>query len=149
MSVTTRAARGEDEARCKALLEVLGAADNQRPAPPGFHAVFEKLLTEERGRVIVAEEAGVVLGMATVSYNVALRYDGEYCQLEELIVDPAARGKNLGGLLVQRTIADASERGCAEFGLYLVVHTEHNRSFYEKYGLRAVGTEMRLPLNSD
>ncbi|NKB97085.1 MAG: GNAT family N-acetyltransferase [Pseudomonadales bacterium] len=149
MSVAIRAGRLEDVENCRALLEILGAADSQRQAPPGFTTIFEKLLTEERGRVIVAEEAGVVLGMATVSYNIALRYDGEYCQLEELIVDPSARGKNVGGLLVQQTIADATARGCAEFGLYLVEHTEHNRPFYEKYGLLAVGTEMRMPLKKD
>lgn len=149
MSVAIRAGRLEDVESCRSLLEILGAADNQRQAPPGFNTIFEKLLTEERGRVVVAEEAGVVLGMATVSYNIALRYDGEYCQLEELIVDPSARGKNVGGLLVQQTIADAKARGCAEFGLYLVEHTEHNRPFYEKYGLQAVGTEMRMPLNKD
>ena len=39
--------------------------------------------------------------MATVSYNLALRYRGEYCQLEELIVDPNARGKKVGVLLVE------------------------------------------------
>jgi hypothetical protein len=33
----------------------------------------------------------------TVSYNLAIRYAGEYAQLEELIIDPAACGKNIGG----------------------------------------------------
>ena len=39
-----------------------------------------------------------ILGMASISFNLALRYNGEYCQLEELIVDQNARGKNVGGL---------------------------------------------------
>jgi len=95
----------------------------------------------------VAEAAGVVLGMASVSYRPAMRYGGEYCQLEELIVDPTARGKNVGGLLVQATLDQARQRGCAEYGLYLVASTEGNAAFYAKYGFEKVGSELRQALN--
>ncbi len=71
----------------------------------------------------------------------AIRYAGEYAQLEELVVDPAARGKgqgargkNLGGLLVKTATQRARKRGCAEFGLYRREATEQNRPLYEKYG---------------
>ena len=100
----------------------------------------------DRGEVHIAEEDGVVLGLAAVSYNLAMRYGGDYCQLEELIVDPAARGKNAGGLLVQATVDRARERDCAEYGLYLVESTEHNLPFYEKYGFEKVGSELRQSL---
>ena len=76
-----------------------------------------------------------------------MRYGGEYCQLEELIVTPAARGKNVGGRLVQGAIDNARARGCAEMGLYLLETTEHNRGFYAKYGFEVIGTEMRMKLN--
>ena len=91
----------------------------------------------------MAENDDALLGCATVSYNLAIRYGGEYCELEELIVDPNARGLNLGRLLVQRTIDDARARGCSEMGLYLVPTTETNRGFYEKLGFEVTGTEMR------
>lgn len=92
---------------------------------------------------MVAETDDGIVGCATVSYNLAVRYGGEYCQLEELIVDESARGLSLGRILVQRTIDDANRRGCAEMGLYLVSTTEGNRGFYEKLGFEVVGTEMR------
>ena len=145
MSIIIRSAVIEDKARCYDLLETLrgttGEAAAGQKLPVGN--TFDQLLLKQRGEIIVADEAGELLGMATVSYNLALRYSGEYCQLEELIVAPAARGKNIGGLLVQRTVENARARGCGEFGLYLVESTEHNRPFYEKYGFVAVGTEMR------
>ena len=106
------------------------------------------LLSKERGQITVAVEDGTVLGMATVSFNLALRYGGEYCQLEELIVSPRARGRNLGGRLVQTVVEIASTRGCAEIGLYLLESTEHNRPFYAKYGFEGVGSEMRQRLNT-
>ncbi|MFC1886953.1 GNAT family N-acetyltransferase [Thermodesulfobacteriota bacterium] len=149
MSITIRNAEINDKERCLELLDALGVATGSSTGSrktPAAGDVFELLLSGERGRIIVAEEAGAILGMATVSYNLAVRYGGEYCQLEELIVDSAARGKNVGGQLVQKTVDNARERGCAEYGLYLLESTEHNRPFYAKYGFETIGTEMRQRL---
>ncbi len=136
-----RDANESDKARCQALLALLNDS-----ASEAAENVFDELLGQGRGQVIVAEHEGSIVGMATVSYNLAMRYGGEYCQLEELIVDPEARGLKAGGALVEATLANARSRGCAEYGLYLVAHTEHNQPFYEKYGLERVGSEMRCPL---
>ena len=84
--------------------------------------------------------------MASICFNLALRYNGEYCQLEELIVDQNARGKNVGGLLIEETIRLTKTRGCKDFGLCLLESTKHNQTFYEKYGFIKVGEEMRQPL---
>lgn len=144
MAVNLRDARAEDREHCNELLAQLTAATGGPPRRQVHH--FDELLTQERGQILLAEEDGTILGMATVSYNLAFRYPGEYCQLEELIVSPDARGKNVGGLLIEGTIDNAKRRGCSEFGLYLIETTEKNRPFYEKYGFRAVGTEMRQTL---
>ena len=142
MTIGIRTATNSDQARCLELIEQL--TGGTRVA--GWAATFEALLDARRGEVLVADEAGTLLGVATVSYNLAIRYAGEYAQLEELIVDPAARGKNVGGLLVGTAVERARTRGCAEFGLYLLESTEHNRPFYEKYGFEYVGSEMRQRL---
>ena len=114
---------------------------------PGI--VFDNLLDQTRGQVLVAEEDGRQLGLASLSFNLAMRYGGEYCQLEELVVDPDARGKNIGGLLMTESVRLAKQRGCPDFGLYLVESTEHNRAFYEKYGFIYVGSELRQRLDED
>lgn len=142
MTITIRDARGGDKERCLELLGQLGAFAEQE-VHAGAGETFDRLLDQRRGRIIVAEEERAILGFASVSYNVAMRYGGEYCQLEELIVDPAGRGKNIGGQLVQATVEQARARGCPEFGLYLVAATERNQPFYEKYGFVRVGSEMR------
>ena len=147
MSIVLRYDNAADLTHCVALLTALQTDTSSKQGPP-LTEIFEQLLTKARGQIVVAEEGGVILGMVTVSYNLAMRYGGEYCQLEELIVTPAARGKKLGGLLVQKVIDNAKNRGSAEIGLYLVETTEHNRPFYEKYGFVALGTEMRQLLLS-
>ena len=145
MTIELRDANKGDVPSCIEMLAELRSATGSKQGPP-LQEVFTSLLSKERGQVVVAEEAGVILGMVTVSYNLAMRYGGEYCQLEELIVTPAARGRKLGGLLVQKIVDNAQARGCREVGLYLVETTEHNRPFYEKYGFLVVGTEMRQSL---
>lgn len=142
MPIQIRLALAEDEHRCLELLFMLPGKEHKTDRS----AVFQALLTRERGQILVAEEDGMLLGSASVTFNLAMRYGGEYCQLEELIVDPAARGKKLGGLLLEATIAEARARGCAEYGLYLVEWSKDNQPFYEKYGLKTVGEEMRMPL---
>ena len=141
--VLIRLAEASDRDACLRLLAMLGGPDGRAPLPASASA-FAALLDRTRGEVHVAEKDGAVVGMAAQSFNLAMRYGGEYAQLEELVVDPAARGLNLGGRLLEASIASARARGAAEYGLYLVAWTENNRPFYEKYGLKVVGSEMRM-----
>ncbi len=143
MTISIRTAEARDEDRCIELLFLLKNASPD--STEGERAVFQRLLEHERGEVFVAVGENRVVGIATVSYNLTMRHRGEYCQLEELFVEPAARGRNAGGLLVQHTIAHARERGCAEYGLYIDA-SERTRAFYEQYGLAVVGPELRLAL---
>jgi len=145
MSVIVRLAKLEDQNRCAELLEVLAKATSD-PHEIFDSKTFKNLISNERGSLVVAEENGTVLGMASISFNLALRYNGEYCQLEELVVDKDARGKNVGGLLIEETIKLAKKRGCKEYGLYILESTKHNQGFYEKYGFVKVGEEMRQRL---
>ncbi len=145
MAIRIRPAADSDRARCLELLALLGGP-NGRAVPTGAAATFDALANGGRGAILIADRAGVILGMAAQSYNLALRYGGEYAQLEELIVDPVARGQNLGARLLKAAIQAARDRGAGEYGLYLLPWTEHNRPFYEKFGLAVVGSEMRMTL---
>ena len=109
---------------------------------------FERLIDAERGQILLAEDDGELLGLASVTYNLAMRFGGEYCQLEELVVEPSARGRKVGTLLVEETLHRATERGCAEIGTYVVEQADDTRRYYEKFGFESVGTEMRQRLIS-
>lgn len=145
MIINIRLAKPEDEQQCSELLDVL-AETTSDPNNIFDSNTFNKVISNERGSLVIAEEEGKILGMASISFNLALRYNGEYCQLEELVVHQEARGKNVGGLLIQETLRLARNRGCNEFGLYLLESTKHNQSFYEKYGFVVIGEEMRQSL---
>ena len=145
MSVNVRLGKSEDQIRCSELLDVLTEATSEQNKI--FDSdTFSKLISNERGCLVIAEENGIILGMASISFNLALRYNGEYCQLEELVVDQDARGKNIGGLLIEEALRLAKNRGCKEAGLYVLDSTKHNQTFYEKYGFVKIGEEMRKSL---
>lgn len=144
---TIRAAMASDEPEVFRLLrQLLGdrgigneaVADSSRA-----RRTFGALLDGARGRVLVAEDRGRILGVISVSYDLAIRYDGEYAQVEELVVDEAARGMNLGAALVNTAVDAARARGCGAIGLY---SREHNRAFYEKLGFEYAGPELRRAL---
>ena len=145
MSINIRLAKPEDEEQCSKLLDVLAEATSDSNNIFDLNT-FNEVISNERGSLVIAEEEGKILGMASISFNLALRYNGEYCQLEELVVHQEARGKNVGGLLIEETLRLAKNRGCKEFGLYLLESTKHNQSFYEKYGFAVIGEEMRQSL---
>ena len=144
MTVTVRKATPDDKQKCLSFIAALRDEEEQT----GWSDTYDALMVGDRGTVLVADDDELgVLGSATISFNLAIRYSGEYCQLEELFVDPATRGKNAGGLLIESIIVTARDRGCAEIGLYLLEWTAHNQPFYEKYGFKVVGAEMRQRLN--
>ena len=145
MSVNIRLAKSNDQQQCSELLNVLAKVTSDSNNIFDSNT-FNQVISNERGSLVIAEENGKILGMASISFNLALRYNGEYCQLEELVVDQEARGKNVGGLLIEETLRLAKNRGCKEFGLYLLESTKHNQSFYEKYGFVVIGEEMRQSL---
>ena len=141
---TVRAARKEDQPLLVDLLKQLFAgAQDVRADDSAWAGAIPELLESDRLQVLVVEDEQGVVGMVSFSFNQALRYAGEYCQVEELIVDPRGRGKNLGALLVKSAIAAARNRGCLEIGLYA---REETRAFYEKLGFRYRGPEVRLAL---
>ena len=145
MTITVRFAELRDRDRCEELLNLL--VGNTAASENIFSGqVFETIVAGRYGRVLLACEDELALGTASISFNYALRYDGRYAQLEELIVDPVARGKNVGGLLVEEALKTARDEGCKEFGLYLLESTKHNQPFYEKYGFGVIGHEMRQSL---
>jgi len=118
MTIELRDAQEGDRAQCLEMLAELNSAVGEK-SELSIVGVFNDLLSKERGQIVIAEEDSIILGMATVSYNIAMRYAGEYCQLEELIVTKAARGKRLRALLM------------------------------EKFGFTRVGSEMRQPLTGE
>jgi GNAT superfamily N-acetyltransferase len=134
MTMAVRPARLEDTPGAIALLKQLMSGPRDWDAVA--RALGQVLADGRLGSVHVAGEDSRLLGVITQSYVYAVRFGGWYSQIEELVVDAAARGKGAGAALVQASIAEARRRGCAEIGLWAL---PHNVPFYESQGFKLTG----------
>ncbi len=115
--VEVREATIEGEAGVFDLLKQLMSGANEESAINQQSGVdtYRQMLKGETGTVFVAIEDGSMLGLVTLSYPVAIRCGGTYSSIEEFIVSEQARGKGVGGALLEASITRATERGCSEF----------------------------------
>lgn len=74
-------------------------------------ALFHDRLHDPDRPTLIAELAGVVVGVALLTFHQTLR--GWYATLDELIVGPAYRRRGFGAALAQATARLARARGCS------------------------------------
>lgn len=58
--------------------------------------------------------------------------------MDGIAVDPAERGRGIGGLLLREIEAVAAEQGCRRIRLDVVAENPRARALYERHGFRAV-----------
>src|SRR5256885_3897297 len=88
----------EDELAALTALLVAQLRDHQVETPEAklANAIQAVLRHPERGRILVAVERGSAVGMAALSFVWPLEHGGRSSWLEELYVQPAARGRGIG-----------------------------------------------------
>lgn len=89
---------------------------------PGKYAAPE-------GRLLLAHEAGAVLGCAALR-----RVDESTCEMKRVYVRPSARGRNLGRLLVEAILREAKLAGYARICLDVLPEFTAAQQIYETMG---------------
>ncbi len=97
----------------------------------------------ELGFIMIARDKGTLVGLATVSYQSAIRTLGRYAIVQEMFVAPDHRDSGLGGRLLERAIQVASENGCRVVELGTPPNGERQESFYRRHGFTDVGMRLR------
>ncbi|MEE8400308.1 MAG: GNAT family N-acetyltransferase [Desulfobacterales bacterium] len=142
--VVIREATLSDQAEVFDLLrQLMATATEESPVnQPGRAETFQKVIEEEQGTIFLADEDGQILGMITLSYPVAIRCGGIYSCIEEFIVTEQARGKGVGGKLLEAAIQKATEKGCRE--LQVNRPSEVGYPVYIRHGWKDLGKHLSL-----
>lgn len=138
--VTIREARPGDEDGLFALVGQMGHAFP--PIRAAFDTTISSYLAGEQPSVLlyVAEGPdGAPQGYALTTIVPLLATNGPSAQLQELVVDPSARGLDLGTQLVRAVEAECERRGVTQ----LTVASRRAGGFYDRLGFHESAEYMR------
>jgi putative acetyltransferase len=94
-------------------------------------ALYE-LFRQQGSIYYVAEEDGTLLGGAGIYPSPGLPADT--CELVKMYLAPAARGKGIGKLLIEKALAFATEAGYRNVYIETMPELRKAMSVYEKFG---------------
>ena len=115
------------------------------PLPSCYAEALAKIADDPDNALMVAELEGNVVGAfhLTVIQYVANR-GGRVAQIENVIVDPAARSQGIGETMMRWAIDEARRRGCFRIQLTSNKVRERAHRFYERLGFVASHEGMKL-----
>ena len=104
--------------------------DTERQAV-GLGAIIEG---DGIGDILVAVEAGEIIGMVNLLYTISTALGSRVAILEDMIIAPAYRGLGMGSLLLEQAIDFAKNKGCKRITLLTDSDNERAQQFYQKHG---------------
>ncbi|MEU8156608.1 GNAT family N-acetyltransferase [Micromonospora sp. NPDC048986] len=147
--VTYREAVRADLPAVIALLadDVLGKARDFTEVDEAYERAFAAIDADPRNQLIVAEQAGELVGCLQITYIPGLgRHGSERSLIESVRVRSDRRGQGLGRQLMTWAVDQARERGCALVQLTTDKTRADAHRFYLGLGFVASHEGMKLAL---
>lgn len=105
---------------------------------------LEERLAKENHGIIVAELDGSVVGY--VFCDIIKEGNGLTVYVDDLCVEPKARGKGIGCALMDKAAEYGKNNGCCQLMLNVWEFNSSAVKFYEKYGLKTRTRHMEMKL---
>jgi ribosomal protein S18 acetylase RimI-like enzyme len=117
----------------------------------GYASFLETQLDEPRVVVLVAERSGGVLGYtyAGVEGRDYMSLRGPAGVLYDIVVDPAHRGRGIGRMLLDATLAALQARGAPRVVLSTAERNDAAQRLFGQVGFRRTMIEMTRELSDD
>ena len=134
------------------LVELLGILFAQEadfvPDADKQQRALEVILGDTRiGRIYVAREAGMVVGMVSTLYTISTAEGGKAAWLEDMVVRPECRERGIGAALLAHAVVGAREAGCIRLTLLSDEDNAQAHGVYASEGFQFSGMRpMRLKL---
>ena len=131
-------------------MKIRRATDADRPAVQRLAAVaftpyIERIgrppgpMTADYGRALADSRVWVVDGVGSLDAVMVLEEHADHLLIEVIAVDPAAQGRGVGTVLLDRAEADARELGLPEVRLYTNAAMTENLLYYPRRGFEETG----------
>jgi len=126
----------------------LGAArESDKRSLQAYKDAFKEIDADPGNMVLVAVDAGTVIGCVQVTFIANLSFQGGLRALIEGVrVTGSHKGKGLGHALIRHVIAMAKERGCRMVQLTSNVQRPEALQFYEQIGFQPSHVGFKLYL---
>jgi GNAT superfamily N-acetyltransferase len=113
---------------------------------PVDEAYVREYIASPGSGILVADDAGQVIGLLSYSVRPSLVHAGRSCVIEELVVDQTTQRQGIGGRLVEGLLRRAAEWGCVEVSVTTLAGQRGAIEFYKARGFSddAVLLEKRL-----
>ena len=143
--VNVRLAQPADRAPAVELVRrLLAELGGTPPAAADIAPVFDGLVSGQGdGFVVIAEDAGGLIAVCTVSFLTALRSRGRYAIIQEMFVEPEARSGGTGGAVLRFALQHAAASGCSLVELGTPFDGSRQIEFYRRAGFTEVGARLR------
>ena len=134
MEVTV--AMPDDVPRLCELLAILFAQEHEFAPDPVKQARGLKAIIADPsiGLILVLRKEGEIVGMVNLLFTISTFLGGKVALLEDLIIDPAHRGKGAGTFLLQAAREKATEQACQRITLLTDGSNASARAFYRRMG---------------
>jgi N-acetylglutamate synthase-like GNAT family acetyltransferase len=142
-AVVVRSARPEDADQLARLFDQLG----HQQVVDELHARLESVLADPRADVLVADDAGTLIGAATCFLVPVAHDDRPWCRITTLVVDEDCRSRGIGHMLVEAAERAARDGSCSRIEATSALHRYGAHRFYESlgYGQSSAHFLKRLP----
>jgi GNAT superfamily N-acetyltransferase len=139
--MSIRPATMRDEDAVLFLLEELFVAPGARP--PGYRRErgvdgFRYAVTDPDADVLLADDGGQIVGLASVYAEFPSLRFGRRCWLEDLVVASSRRSEGIGRQLLDAADAWGKAHGCTHLGLVSAAARRDAHRFYTANGMAAM-----------
>jgi GNAT superfamily N-acetyltransferase len=129
LNAAVRDGRAEESPALAGLLSQLG-----HDVPPAWLGTWMGSMNRATDRVLVAEEAGALVGVGVLHATPFIHEAGQRARLTALVVDRGARSRGLGGLLLDACEEVALQMGCSFLEVTTGDWRRDAHRFYERHG---------------
>ena len=110
-------------------------AENMSEGSPITEEFVTNSLNSPGFGMLVAEEAGQVVGLLSYSVRPSLFHAANSGLIEDLVVEKAYRGQSIGSALLEGFLSRMQAIGCAEVSVTTMLDNSGALNFYKSHGL--------------